>query len=149
MSTRILISDDNPTFRRTLRHLLESVEQWEIIETCDGEEAVRKALETRPNLIVLDLAMPVKDGLAAAREISQVLPETPILMCTMHASAQLEIEALKSGIRQIISKSESSVIVPAIQQLLAKNAPVPSISVAPPIALLDTIPPLKKRREQS
>ena len=102
MPTRILIADDNPLFRRTLKRVLESVDHWEIIETQDGDEAVRKSLETSPDLIVLDLAMPVKDGLTAAREISQALPHTPLLMCTMHASAQLEIEAQKSGIRQVI-----------------------------------------------
>lgn len=121
MPTRILIADDNPLFRRTLKLLLESADHWEIIEAHDGEEAVRKSLETRPDLVVMDMVMPVKDGLAASREISQAMPQTPILMCTMHSSTQLEIEAQKSGVRQIISKSESSVIVPAIRQLLAKD----------------------------
>jgi DNA-binding NarL/FixJ family response regulator len=135
MSTRLLIADDNPVFRKALRHLLEGVEQWEVTEACDGDEAVRKALENRPDVIVVDLAMPVKDGLTAAREISQALPETPILMCTMHASPQLEIEAQKSGVRQIISKIESSVIVPVIQQLLAKNPAADSVAVVPPLAV--------------
>ena len=135
MPTRILIADDNPLFRRALKLLLESADHWEIIEAHDGEEAVHKSLETRPDLVVLDLVMPVKDGLAAAREISQAMPQTPILMCTMHASAQLEIEAQKSGVRQIISKSESSVIVPAIRQLLAKDPTTDS--VAAPVLLPD------------
>jgi len=135
MPTRILIADDNPLYRRTLKLLLESVDHWEIIEAHDGDEAVRKSLETNPDVIVLDLVMPVKDGLAAAREISQVLPQTPILMCTMHASAQLEIEAQKSGVRQLISKSESSVIVPVIRQLLPKNPAVDSVDATAPVLL--------------
>lgn len=140
MPTRILIADDNPLFRRTLRRLLASVDHWEIIETQDGDEAVRKSLETRPDLVVLDLVMPAKDGLAAAREISQALPHTPLLMCTMHASAQLEIEAQKSGIRRVISKSESSVIVPAIWQLLGKNPAINSVAAtaAAPVLLADS-----------
>lgn len=135
MSTRLLIADDNPVFRKALRHLLEGVEHWEVIEACDGDEAVRKALENRPDVIVVDLAMPIKDGLTAAREISQALPEIPILMCTMHASPQLEIEAQKSGVRQILSKIESSIIIPAIQHLLAKNPAADSVAVVPPLSV--------------
>ncbi|HTT24464.1 MAG TPA: response regulator transcription factor [Candidatus Sulfotelmatobacter sp.] len=118
MLQRILIADDNPTFRQALRHLLEGVEPWEIIEAQDGLEAVTKSVEARPDVILLDLAMPGKDGLGAAREISQLLPGTPILMCTMHLSAQLETEAQKSGIQKVLSKTESSLILPAIRQLL-------------------------------
>jgi DNA-binding NarL/FixJ family response regulator len=129
MPTRILIADDNPLFRTALRHVLEASDPWEIIETRDGQEAVKKAVETRPDLIVLDLAMPVKDGLAAAREISRLLPETPILMCTMHASPQVELEARKSGIRQLVSKSESIEIVTAIRQLVAKTPSADSSAV--------------------
>lgn len=120
MPTRILIADDNPLFRTALRHVLEATDSWEIIETRDGEEAVTKAVEISPDLIILDLAMPVKDGLAAAREISKLLPETPILMCTLHASPPVELEARKSGIRQLVSKSESIEIITAIRQLIAK-----------------------------
>ncbi len=136
MPTRILIADDNPLVRRTLRHLLETSGSWEIIEASDGEEALSKSVETRPDVIVLDLAMPGTDGLAAAREISKALPETPILMCTMHASPQLDIEAQKSGVRQIIAKSESSVLIPIIQQLATRNPPADSnipLSATPPL----------------
>ena len=138
MPTRILIADDNPLFRSALRHVLEASDSWEIIETHDGQEAVKKAVETRPDLIILDLAMPVKDGLAAAREISRLLPELPILMCTMHASPPVELEARRSGVRQLISKSESIEIVAAIRQLLAKST---SRDASPPAALPDLVLP--------
>jgi DNA-binding NarL/FixJ family response regulator len=144
MPTRILIADDNPLFRTALRQVLEASDPWEIIETRDGQEAVTMAVATRPDLIILDLAMPVKDGLAAAREISKLLPETPILMCTLHASPPVELEARKAGIRQLISKAESIEIVTAIRQLVAKNpsrdanvvAALPNIALPPP----ETIP---------
>jgi DNA-binding NarL/FixJ family response regulator len=71
----------------------------------------------------------VKDGLAAAREISKLLPETPILMCTLHASPPVELEARKYGIRQLVSKSESIEIVAAIRQLVAKTPPQDSSAV--------------------
>jgi DNA-binding NarL/FixJ family response regulator len=137
MPTRILIADDNPLFRTALKHVLEATGRWEIIETRDGEEAVAKSLETHPDIIVLDLAMPVKDGLSAAREISKVLPETPIVMCTMHASPAVELEARKSGVRQLISKTESTTIVAVIRQLVANIAPadLPAVTALPNVAL--------------
>ena len=139
MPTRILIADDNPLFRTALRHVLEASHPWEIIETRDGQEAVAKAVEIRPDLIVLDLAMPVKDGLAAAREISKVLPDTPILMCTLHASPAVELEARKSGVRQLVSKSESIEIVTAIRQLVA-NTPPQDSSVVPALPITLPVP---------
>jgi two-component system response regulator DesR len=118
MPPRILIADDNAIFRKALRQLLEGADHWEIVEAKSGEEAVTKSVETRPNVIILDLAMPGKDGFAAARDISASLPETPILMCTMHMSPLVEAEALKSGIRKVLSKADSSLLLPAIRQLL-------------------------------
>ena len=122
MPVKILISDDSPVFRHTLRNLLETVDHWEIIETRDGGEAVSQAIATQPNVVILDLAMPVKDGLTAAREILKALPDTPILMCTMHSSPQMELEAKKAGARGTISKADSSALLPAVQQLLAEQS---------------------------
>jgi len=154
MPTRILIADDNPLFRAALRHVLEASDPWEIIETRDGQEAITTAVEVRPDLIILDLTMPVEDGLPAAREISTLLPETPILMCTLHASPPVELEARKSGIRQLVSKSESVEIVTAIRQLIAKSPQPNSIAVPalPDIVLPapETIPvlPLAQVKEE-
>lgn len=133
MPIRIVIADDNDVFRKALRQLLEGVGHWEIIEACDGQEAVSKSLESHPNVVILDLAMPVKDGLTCAKEISGVLPETPILMCTMHMAPHLEAEAHTAGIRQVFSKSESSLLVPAIQQLVASEPSPTSLLIADPI----------------
>lgn len=121
MPLRILIADDNLVFRKALRHLLERVDYWQVIEASDGQEAVSKSVETRPDVIFLDLAMPGKDGFAAAREISALIPETPIIMCTMHLSPHVEAEARKYGIRRVISKTESGAMVPAIRQLLKEQ----------------------------
>jgi CheY-like chemotaxis protein len=147
MPLRILIADDNLIFRKALRHLLERVDHWQVIEANDGQEAVAKSVETRPDVIFLDLAMPGKDGFAAGREISTLFPETPIIMCTMHLSPHVEAEARKHGIRRVISKTESGAMVPAIRQLLNEQKvpagqtlaadtiappalPVPSVSTA-------------------
>jgi len=123
MTPRILIADDNVIFRKALRQLLEGDDHWEVIEVSDGDQAVAKSVETRPNIIILDLAMPGKDGFAAARDISALLPATPILMCTMHMSPHVDAEALKSGIRQVFSKTDSALLLPAIRQLINPEPP--------------------------
>ncbi len=141
MPKRILIADDNPTFRKTLRHFLEGVDRWEILEAADGQEAIKRSLETRPDVILLDLAMPVKDGLVAAREISQLLPDIPVLMCTMHRSAQLQTEAQKCGIRQVLSKDDSNLIHAAIRQwIVPQDALVPDSEPASVSVLPDPLP---------
>ena len=142
MPQRILIADDNLTFRKALRHLVEGVDHWEVIEAQDGLEAVTLSVETQPDLIVLDLAMPAKDGFTAAREISTLLPATPILMCTMHMSPQLEVEAQKFGIRKVLSKSDSTLVVPAIRHLLNRQPPATqdSESIPIPVVASDPVP---------
>ena len=119
MQPRVLIADDSPAVRRTLRHLLQADTAWEIVDAEDGEAAVARALEFRPDVIILDLAMPVKDGLSAAREISKALPEAAILMYTMHWTPQLEQEAQKCGVRKLVSKSEGAVLLAEVHHLLA------------------------------
>jgi len=143
MSQRILIADDNLTFRKALRHYLEGIDGWEVIEASDGQEAVARSIDARPNVIVLDLAMPGKDGFTVAREISKLLPEIPILMCTMHMSAHVEAEAKKSGIRKVLSKSNSSLMVPAIRQLLNLQEPriQDSESISIPAVASGSVPP--------
>jgi CheY-like chemotaxis protein len=144
MPQRILIADDNLIFRKALRQLLEGVDHWEVIEAQDGQEAVRLSVESQPDLIVLDLAMPTKDGFTAAREISTLVPATPILMCTMHMSPQLEVEAQKSGIQKVISKSDSSLLLPAIRLLLnpqhAASHDSESESMPLPVVASDSVP---------
>jgi len=116
---RVLIADDSPAVRRTLRHLLQADTAWEIVDAEDGEAAVVRALEFRPDVVILDLAMPLKDGLSAAREISKALPETAILMYTMHWTPHLEQEAQKCGVRKLVPKSEGAVLLAEVHNLLA------------------------------
>lgn len=123
MPDRILIADDNPQVRTALRHLLESIDGWEIIDAENGQEALDRAQAFRPNLIILDLVMPVMDGLTAAREISKLLPETPLLMHTLHWSPQLEVEAQKVGVRKLVPKADSRGLISAVQQSLASVPP--------------------------
>ncbi len=118
---KILIAEDNKHLRRVLRVLLESREGWKICgEAENGREAVSMATQHHPDVILLDLVMPQMDGLAAAREISKMLPETPILMHTLFASTHLELEAKKHGVRRVIPKASGQTLVPAIEEALAQ-----------------------------
>jgi DNA-binding NarL/FixJ family response regulator len=140
MPYRILIADDNLAFRRALRQLLERIPDWQVIEAQDGQEAVALASDTRPDVILLDLAMPIKDGLTAALEISNLAPEIPILMCTMHMAPYIELEAQRCGIRQVLSKTDSSLVIPAIRQLLTPQEPVTQSPEPIPIPIADSAP---------
>lgn len=77
----------------------------------DGAEALIKAQELRPDLIILDLAMPVMNGLEGARQIGKILPNIPILLYTLTDSPQVRREALHAGIRQVVSKSAGTALL--------------------------------------
>ena len=129
MPPRILIAEDSASVRTALRTLLEGAGRWEIIDVENGQEAIAKAQELKPDLIILDLVMPVMDGFQAARQISSVLPHIPILMHTMHWSQQVEVEAQKVGVRRVVSKADSMLLVATVQQFLApeqSSSPVPA-----------------------
>lgn len=92
-----------------LRALLETHEGWQVCgEAENGLEAVAKAKELQPDLVILDLAMPVMDGLRATREIAAILPTVPILIHTLHNAPGVELEARKAGARKIINKTEEA-----------------------------------------
>jgi CheY-like chemotaxis protein len=128
MPIRILIAEDNPAVRTALHLLLESVDSWEVVDAQNGQEAIARAQELNPNLVILDLVMPVMDGLAAARVLSKLLPDLPLLMHTMHWSPQVELEAQKVGVRKVVPKTDSRGLIAAIRQFLTAQPanPVPA-----------------------
>jgi DNA-binding NarL/FixJ family response regulator len=118
----ILIADDKLHIRRVLRGLIEGHEDWEVCaEAEDGVQAVNRAKQFQPDLIILDLAMPELNGIKAAGQISQALPGVPILIFTLYASPQVEKEAEKVGVQRVISKSTGYMLVPAIEEALAQS----------------------------
>lgn len=121
---RILIADDHEPLRNTLKALLEANPDWQVCaEATNGLEAVQKAAEFTPDLIILDLSMPVMDGLQAAREIFAASPQTPIILFTNHIVSALALDADKAGIRQILSKtSNGNELLNAVQSLLNERA---------------------------
>ncbi|HUA16986.1 MAG TPA: response regulator [Verrucomicrobiae bacterium] len=132
MANPILIVDDSKVVRDALSKLLKGMGAHEIVEADNGLDAVQLALETNPSLIILDLAMPRMDGLAAARAIRKTHAEVPILMHTLYWSPQVEVEALKAGVNRIVPKSKSSLFIAEVQELLqAKAASSASTERAP------------------
>ena len=118
---KILIADDKRHIRLELRHLIEAHEEWDVCaEAEDGVQAVNRAKQFKPDLVLLDLAMPELNGFEAARQISRALPGVPILMLTLYASPQVEREAERVGVQQVISKSAAYLLVPAIEEALAR-----------------------------
>jgi DNA-binding NarL/FixJ family response regulator len=119
---RILIADDSPVVRRSIRRLLETNREWEVCgEAANGQEAIDQAMVLTPDIIVLDLVMPVMDGLQAARRMAVIAPKIPTVMLTMYASDQLRTEASEIGVQSVVSKSQSSSLVGTIETLLAKR----------------------------
>jgi DNA-binding NarL/FixJ family response regulator len=107
-----------------MRQVLQRLdEQWQITEAENGKDAVAQAREFKPDLVVLDLVMPGGDGLTAAREIAELLPDVPILMHTLYVSPQVESEAGRVGVRKVVPKSESSVLISAVQDVLNPKPP--------------------------
>jgi len=116
----ILIVDDNAVIRRSLRHILETIGGWNVVgEAVDGRDAIDKAQQLRPDLIVLDLAMPVMNGLEAARELNQIMPQVPLLMYSAFADKFMEKQAQAVGVKAVISKaSDMETLVSQARSLL-------------------------------
>jgi DNA-binding NarL/FixJ family response regulator len=105
---RVLVADDQEAFRRRVCLTLAARTNLEVCaEAANGQEAVEKAREFNPDLIILDITMPVLNGLDAARQIHKPLPQTPILILSVHKSKQLIEEAMKIGARGYVTKAEA------------------------------------------
>jgi len=124
MAHRILIVDDSAAIRQGLRS---SIERQKGLQVCgeaeNGENAVAKVKELTPDLVILDLQMPVMNGLDAARRIAQIAPQLPMLMFTMYSNEYLVTEARAAGIKDVFSKSTgvSDGLISAIQEALGSN----------------------------
>lgn len=105
--TRILIADDHEMIRQGLKKVIEERPSWTVCgEAATGRQAVAQALELRPDIVVLDVGMPDLNGLEAARQIRRALPNTEVLILTMHDSERLAREALEAGARGFLLKTD-------------------------------------------
>jgi DNA-binding NarL/FixJ family response regulator len=118
-SVRILIADDHEVVRKGVRSVLEAQPGWKVVgEARTGREAVVMAIETRPDVIVLDISMPELNGLEATRQIRSVVPAR-ILVLTVHGSEQVLSEVLAAGADGYVLKAEAGrTLVEAIRAVL-------------------------------
>jgi len=119
MATQILLADDHAIVRQGLRLLLQR-EGFEVVgEAVNGQEAVRLATETCPDVCVLDYGMPILNGVGAAREILQACPLAKVILLTMHADDQYVLEAVRLGVKGYVVKTQASTdLVRAIHEVL-------------------------------
>jgi CheY-like chemotaxis protein len=92
MAKRVLVADDNPLIRKMLCQLFEREDNYDICAKAEnGEQAIELALKHRPDLIILDWAMPVLNGLDAARKLKKIMPDVPVILFTQHAKAAITV----------------------------------------------------------
>jgi len=119
MSGQVLIADDHPLIRQGLRTLLEQHGFTVVGEAADGREAAQLAQELEPDVAVLDLAMPLLNGLDAAREITRTSRRTKTILVTVHTADQYVLAALQAGVRGYVLKSQATAeLVQAIQEVM-------------------------------
>ena len=124
MAKTILVVDDSAYVRQALCELFQREADFEICgEAENGKEAIAKALELHPDLIVLDLSMPIMNGLDAARELKQVMPTVPLIMYSFFGDAFAEHQARLIGISEVVSKSQpAAILVSKARKLLYRDA---------------------------
>jgi DNA-binding NarL/FixJ family response regulator len=122
--TRILIADDHDVVRSGVRAILEGQVGWEVVgEAEDGKAAIDQALATRPDVVVLDYALPLVNGIEATRQIRTRVPGAEVLIFTMHDTATLVREVLEAGARGFLLKSDARRFLVAAIESLAEHKP--------------------------
>lgn len=120
---RILIADDHDVVRKGVRSLLEDQEGWEVCgEATNGRQAVERAKELNPNIVILDVGMPELNGLEATRQIRKILPRAEVLILTVYETEQMILEVLKAGARGFVFKSDAGRdLISAIECLIQRK----------------------------
>src|ERR1700683_140970 len=118
MPRTILVADDDPVIRKTRCRLFEVEKDYDVCaEAANGQEAIDLALQHRPELIILDLSMPVLNGLDAATELKKLMPSVPIILFTQFAGHDA-LSHLNIPVDRIVSKSESAELLSHVRSLL-------------------------------
>ncbi len=128
---RVMLVDDHPITRRGLREVLEDSGGFDVVaQAADGGEAVARTRETRPDVVVMDVIMPKKDGVEACREILDLLPDTKVVMLTASTEDDAVIEAISAGASGFVHKySGSDELVDAIRKVAGGGKMIPEDSV--------------------
>jgi DNA-binding NarL/FixJ family response regulator len=132
MPTRVLLADDHALVRQGLKALLEKQGMQVVSEAPDGQEAVRLAEKVQPEVAILDISMPLLNGVDAARELTRSTPKTKVILLTQHDEDQYVTEALRAGVKGYVLKSQAAEdLVHAIREVCKGSVYLsPSISRA-------------------
>lgn len=119
-AVRILVADDHEVMRLGIRNLLEAVPQWNICaEASDGKEAVEKVLACAPDIVIMDITMPVMNGLEAAKTIARSRPDIPIILFSLHLSDEMIGSLDRRAIRGAVCKGDAARdLVEAVNRVL-------------------------------
>lgn len=118
MALRILIVDDEKTVRTALGRLLATRKEWQVVgEAADGAQAIGMARELQPDIVIMDITMPEKNGLEATPEIKKVLPAAEVLIFTQHDSTQMIRQAQNAGASGYLLKSQANWLVAAVEAM--------------------------------
>ena len=128
---RVMVVDDHPIMRNGLRDTLEASGRFEVVGLAgDGEEAVRTVEEMKPEVIVMDVLMPGKDGIDACREIMELLPDTRVMMLTASTEEDAVIEAVAAGATGYLQKySRPEELVEAVLDVAQGRLRIPDTAV--------------------
>jgi DNA-binding NarL/FixJ family response regulator len=131
VTVRVLLVDDHEVVRRGLRFLLLSQSRYEICgEAVDGEDALEKAQQLKPDVILMDVSMPKRNGLEATRLIRRMLPDSEVLILSQHESPEMVRQAFKAGARGYVVKSSIVKDLPIALDTVSRHEPFfdPAIS---------------------
>lgn len=121
---QILVADDHNVVRKGLRKTLEEQQDWTVCgEASDGRQAVDLALELKPDVVVLDLTMPELNGIEATLQIKSLLPQTEVLIFTMHESEEMILSAFEAGARGFVLKSDDELKLVEAIHVIARHKP--------------------------
>src|SRR5438093_11808499 len=119
MQTQLILADDHLLVRQGVRSLLERRGMEVVGEASDGHEAIGLAQKLQPDVAILDVSMPLLNGLDTARQVNQVSPRTKLILLTMHDEPQYILEALQVGIQGYVLKRQSAAdLTAAIREVL-------------------------------
>jgi len=122
MPIRLLLADDHVLIRHGIKALLEKQGFLVVCEASNGQEALRMAEKTQPDVAILDIGMPILNGVDAAREIGKSAPKTKVILLTQHAESQYVTEALRAGVKGYVLKTQvADDLIHAIREVCRRS----------------------------